>query len=248
MLNTLIAEGNAAYRRSLHQLLAGHFPSMQIAEAADGEETLRQMGARHFDLIFMDVSLPQGHEFILTQAIRTLLADSLICTITGHEMAEHRNVALRYGADHFMVKGESTEAEIVAWVESLLRPRFITLIIDSDTPSRKQLKLLLTVRWPDMSVAEALDAAAGFDRAKSLEPDLVLLELGQQGTNDADVARRIRRTDPKATLVGMADDRLPACRSTAIRHGVDYCVPLTPEGHTDLTIIVNSLQPRRIHR
>lgn len=249
MLNTLIVEDNAADRHSLHQLLAGHFPSMQIVEAADGEEAMRQVGSRHFDLIFIDVDLQSGHEFILTQAIRTFFADSLICAIAGQEVSEHRNAALRYGADYFMVKSESTEAEIRGLIESLLRPRFATLIIDSDTVSRGQLSMLFSVRWPDMVVAEAPDAESGVGQAKGLKPDMVLLELDLPGANAVEVARRIHTVSPQATLIGMTDDdALPACRATALISGVDYCVPLTPEGHTELSVIVSSLQPRRAHQ
>ena len=50
MLNTLIVEDNAAYRQSLNQLLAERFPSMQIAEAADGEEALRHALSRRLTL------------------------------------------------------------------------------------------------------------------------------------------------------------------------------------------------------
>lgn len=39
------------------------------------------------------------------------------------------NAAFLSGADHFMVKGESTEAKTVGLLEPWLRARFITLII-----------------------------------------------------------------------------------------------------------------------
>lgn len=121
MLRVLIAEDNPAYRLSLHQLLAERFPSLQIEEAADGEDALRQGLSRRYGLIFMDIRLPHGNGLDLTKTIKTVFPEGVICVISGYAMLEYREAALCSGADHFMVKGDSTGAQIVSLVESLLR-------------------------------------------------------------------------------------------------------------------------------
>jgi len=247
MLNTLIVEDNAAYRQSLNQLLAGRFPSMQIAEAADGEEALRQTLSRRFDLIFMDIRLPRGNGLDLTKAIKTDFVDSMICVITSYDILEYREAAFRNGADHFMVKGESTEAEIIGLVESWLRTRFITLVIVNDKLYRKQLNLLLSIHWPTMIVAEALNATTGLSHVAALKPNMVLLELELPGSSIKELIRDIRAECPHATLIGMKNDALPAWQPTVNDHGVDYCVPLTPMGHTELVAILNALQSEQTH-
>jgi DNA-binding NarL/FixJ family response regulator len=122
MLRVLIVEDNAAYRQSLHQLLAERFPAMQIVETADAEDALRQALSRCFGLIFMDIRLPQGNGLDLTKAIKKVFPACVICVISSYAMLEYREAAFRNGADHFMVKGESTEVQIVGLVESLLGP------------------------------------------------------------------------------------------------------------------------------
>lgn len=220
---------------------------MQIAEAADGEEALRQTLSRRFDLIFMDIRLPRGNGLDLTRVIKTDFADSVICVITSYDIIEYREAAFRNGADHFLVKGESTEAEIIGLVESWLRTRFITLVIVSDKLYRKQINLLLSIHWPVMMVEEAVDAATGLGHAQMLKPNLVLLELGLPGGSAIELAHDIRVANPQATLIGLADEALPACRQTAIDFGVDCCVPLSPDGYTPLVALVNSMQPERTH-
>jgi DNA-binding NarL/FixJ family response regulator len=242
MLNTLIVEDNVPYRQSLHHLLEGRFPSMQIDEAADGGEALRRALSQHFDLIFMDVRLPQGNGLELTKAIKMFSDDTVICVITSYDILEYREAAFRNGADHFMVKGGSSEAEIVELVESLLRMRFATMIMVSDTLSCKQLNTLLSIRWPAMIVEEARDAATGLGHVTTLKPNLVLLELGLSGLSTAELVREIRDRSPRATLIGMTDEL-----SVASQCGVDHCVPLTPMGHTELMAIVDSLLPKRTH-
>lgn len=123
MLNILIVEDNAGYRRSLGQLLAGRFPSLQIAESGDVQEALRHALARHFDLIFMDIHLPRGNGLDLTKAIKAIDGSPLVCVVTASDLPEYREAAFLNGADRFMVKGESSEADFVGLVESLLRAR-----------------------------------------------------------------------------------------------------------------------------
>jgi DNA-binding NarL/FixJ family response regulator len=245
MLKTLIVEDNTAYRQSLRHLLEERFPSLQIDEAADGEEALRQALSRRFDLIFMDIRLPKGNGFNLTETIKAVFVDSVVCVITSHDILEYRDAALLSGADYFMVKGESTASEVVGLVESLLRKRFTTLIIVSDKRIRMQLNTLLSIRWPNMDVAEAMDAATGLRHAAELEPNLVLLELRLPGAPVVELVRDIRAGSPKATLIGLTADELSARRATTC--GVEYCVPLDPSGHTELVSIVNTLQPGSVH-
>ncbi|MGE5319529.1 MAG: response regulator [Hyphomicrobiaceae bacterium] len=247
MLSTLIVEDNAAHRRSLLRLLEGRFPSMRIDEAADGREALRQAVSRHFDLIFMDIRLPHGNGLDLTKAIKTISADTMICVITSYDILEYREAAFRNGADHFMVKGETSATEILDLVDALLRTRFVTLIMVSDSLSCRQLNTLLSIRWPAMVVAEAGDAATGLDQVTVLKPDLVLLELGLPDVSAAELVRDIRTRIPQTTLIGMTDDVLPVSRTSRNDCVVDYYVPLTPMGYTELMEIVGSLQPKRMH-
>jgi DNA-binding NarL/FixJ family response regulator len=247
MINVLIAEDNAAYRQSLHQVLTGRFPFMQITETMDGTDALHQALARRFDLIFMDIRLPQGNGLDLTRAIKAVFVDSIICVITSYDVPEYRDAAFRNGADRFMVKGDSTGEEIVAMVESLLQARYRTLVMASDTLCRRQVSTLLSIRWPVMVVVEAANAAEGLDRATLLKPDLVLLDLGLVETRGAELLRGIREASAQARFIGMTTDDLQAYRARAMGCGVDYFIPLGPTGHTELATIVHAMQPGRAH-
>lgn len=240
MLNALIVEDDPVQRHSMRQSLERRFPSMQLVWTVGDDEAMRQVALRHFDLIFLDVRQPRGGELVLIQTIKTFSPESVICVIARHARAGFQDTVLRHGADYFVVEGDEDAGELADLVESLLRPSFLTLIVDSDEPSRRQLNTLLAIRWPAMAVAEATDAAAGVARATALKPDLVLLELGLPGARGIDVVHGIRRASPDATLIGMADDAPPP------GSGVDHCVPLSPAGHTELLAIVNALRPGRL--
>jgi DNA-binding NarL/FixJ family response regulator len=245
MLSTLIVEDNAAHRQSLHQLLQRRFPALDIAEAEDGETALRRALSRRFDLIFMDIRLPRENGLDLTRIIKSVFDDSVICVLTSYDIFEYREAAFRNGADHFMVKGESTEAEIVGMVESLLRARYVSLIADRDSHSREQIKQLLNIHWPDMIVAEAENMDTGLSHIATLRPDLVLLELDIAGDKVSEMVQQFRAASGQATLIGLTDGVVRSCDALARACGTDYCVSMTPFGHTELVTIVNSLQARR---
>lgn len=244
-MNALIVEDNATYRQSLRHLLAGKFPSIRITEAADGKEALRHGLSQRFDLVFVDIRLPGVNGLELTRAFKSLVLKPTICVITSYDILEYRVAALQYGADHFMVKGESTEKEIVELVESWLRTRFVTLIVVNDTLYRNQLKLLLSLHWPAMLVAEADDAEDGLAHALSLHPDLVLLDLELAGQRAVDIVNKIRAACPPVLLIGMEDESIPAAEAAGSDRGIDYRVPLGPMGHTRLVAILNAMLPKQ---
>lgn len=248
MLNALIVEDNSAHREALHHLLESRFPAMRILEAADAEGAIQQTKARRFDLIFVDIRLPGENGLNFTKTIKTTDSHAVICVITSHNILEYREAALRNGADHFVVKGESTEAEIVGMVEGLLHTRFISLILASDAQARRQINLLLSIHWPAMIVAEAASSEVEYRHLAALNPNLVLLETEPDGALDAKRVRQIRTCSPHATLIGITDDEYaPLCRLRAHECGIDHCVSMTPFGHTELVNIVKSLQPQRMH-
>ena len=247
MMNVLIAEDNAAYRQMLHQVLTGRFPFMQVTETADGPDALHQALSRHFDLIFMDVRLPQGNGLDLTRAIKAVFADALICVITSHDLPEYRDAAFCNGADRFMVKGDSTGEDIAAMVESLLQTRYRTLIVVNDALLRSQLATLLSIRWPLMIVAEAVNMTEARERAAALTPDLVLLDLGLPEIRVFERVRDIREASVQARLIGLTSEGMSAFRARATDLGVDYFVPLDPAGYTELVSLVGALQQTPAH-
>lgn len=120
MFNTLIVDDSDAFRQSLHQILARSFPSMSIAEAADGEAALDCMHACHPDLIFMDIRMPGASGLDITKSIKSTHADTRICMVTSYDLQEYRDAALSCGADHFIVKDKLTTTEIAAIVDDIL--------------------------------------------------------------------------------------------------------------------------------
>lgn len=216
---------------------------MHISEAGDAETALHQTKAQRFDLVFIDIRLPGENGLTLTKSIKADHVNAVVCVITSYDILEYREAAFRFGADHFLVKGESSESEIVGTVEALLHARFVCLVALGDPGFRRQLGMLLQIHWPSMIVAEGTAMTLGASHLETLHPKLILLGLETGGEDARGLITAIRDRSPNATLIGMADEAIPVSQSLIDRYGVDYCVSMTPFGHTDLVGIVNTLHP-----
>jgi two-component system response regulator YesN len=118
---TLLVEDNVSFRQTLFDILSAQFPFIEIAEAAEGKEALQKIGSSLPNLIFMDIKLPGENGLQLTQKIKAKHPEVVIIILTSYDLPEYREAAFQYGANYFVVKGLSTNEEILALVRSILK-------------------------------------------------------------------------------------------------------------------------------
>lgn len=118
MFKTLIVEDNRFNRDTVKELLNGHFSSMIVEEASNGKEVAQRVESFQPDLILMDIRLPDVSGLELTKKIKETNPNVKILILTGHHYAEYKKRAAQYGADGFLVKGESSK-EILAMIRSV---------------------------------------------------------------------------------------------------------------------------------
>jgi len=104
--NILLAEDNAINRTFAVRLLekAGH----DVACAKNGEEVLSLMAKRKFDMILMDVSMPELDGYEATRRIRNAEKQTghhiPIIAMTAHALKEDRCRCLEAGMDEYISK------------------------------------------------------------------------------------------------------------------------------------------------
>ena len=104
MKRILIVEDNAYFLRFLKETLRVRFPSMDILEAANGEEALQKIKTLPPDAIFMDLRLPGANGLEVTQKIKAEYPDTIIVILTNYDLPEYREAAYQSRADHFFSK------------------------------------------------------------------------------------------------------------------------------------------------
>lgn len=120
MPKLLIVEDNRIFRDILKEILSYGLSSMDIEESEDGKEVLKKLEEHDFDLIFMDIQLPEENGLALTKRIKSLHAHIPVIIITGHDTPDYRQAASRSGADFFFSKNNIKTSEMIAAVKSLL--------------------------------------------------------------------------------------------------------------------------------
>jgi len=117
---TLIVEDNTLFRQTILDILRNQFPSMILEEAADGKTALQKIEEETPDLIFMDIKLPGENGLHLTEHIKKKYPQVIVVILTSYDWPEYRDAAFKFGANYFLMKGSSTNREIVEMIESIL--------------------------------------------------------------------------------------------------------------------------------
>jgi len=101
-LRILLAEDNVVNQRVGLRMLErlGHV----VTVASDGRAAVEQWAPGRFDLILMDVQMPEMDGFEATSAIRALGGATPIIALTAHAMAGDRERCLRNGMDGYLQK------------------------------------------------------------------------------------------------------------------------------------------------
>jgi len=129
MERILIVEDNALFLQFLKETLRSRFPSIDILEAANGEEAMQKIKTLPPDAIFMDLRLPGENGLELTKKIKAKYPDIIVVIITNYDLPEYREAAYQCGADHFLSKDSFLR---------MLNPILPDRKIDQDDSYRKE--------------------------------------------------------------------------------------------------------------
>jgi YesN/AraC family two-component response regulator len=121
MFRILVVEDNQAYRESLKNILdEGHFAGVIVEEAENGKEAMEKVDSFLPNLVFMDIRLPDESGLQLTEKIKAKYPNVDVVMLSSYDLPEYREAAIRYGASHYLTKGNVTRKEIQNLVSSSL--------------------------------------------------------------------------------------------------------------------------------
>ena len=98
------------------------------------------------------------------------------------------------------------------------------LLVDDFQPWRAAAKRILSSR-PDLQiVGEASDGWEAVEKAVTLRPDFVLLDIGMPVLNGLDAARRIREASPQSKIIFLTGQDDEDLRNAAFATGAEAYV------------------------
>ena len=93
----------------------------EVIQAASGREAIRLFNEQHFDLLILDVMLPEMDGFQVCEQIRLTNMDVPVIFLTAKDTAADRIAGLKRGADDYLTKPFVLE-ELLLRVQNLIRP------------------------------------------------------------------------------------------------------------------------------
>jgi DNA-binding NarL/FixJ family response regulator len=112
----MLVDDHLVLRQGLRSLLEHHGLPV-VAEAANGHEALQLARTIHFDMVVMDLSMPQMNGIDTTRELLTILPHMRVVILTVHAEESQVAGALRAGARGYILKTRAAEELISAITE-----------------------------------------------------------------------------------------------------------------------------------
>jgi signal transduction histidine kinase/CheY-like chemotaxis protein len=189
-LRVLVAEDNTVNQKLMLHVLRQMGYAADVA--ADGAEALRALETRPYDLIFMDVEMPEMDGYEATRAIRKTCVDSspIIVGATAYATEEDRKRCLEAGMDDYVGKPIRVEQ-----IQGLIERWGAKVAAASSTPAASAGAETLV---DEGRLAEIRAMADGGDT--DLLREMVDVYLEDLPTLLGAMAAALRETDPKGLL------------------------------------------------
>jgi two-component system, NarL family, invasion response regulator UvrY len=104
MTRVLIADGHPVARAGCKYLLRSALETLELGEAANGTDALELLAHAAWDLLLMDICLPDARGVDLLHLARLKHPDLRILVLTGLPQEQFAHEALRHGATGFISK------------------------------------------------------------------------------------------------------------------------------------------------
>ena len=166
-MHILLVEDDPSASRSVQAMLKGE--GYKIRATALGEEAISLASHEEYDIIILDLTLPDMTGFQVLHSLRRDKVDTPVLVLSGDEKVESRVKALGLGADDYLLKPFRKE-ELLARLNAVNRRAHsfsrssiqagpITLNLDEKTVEANGSRVSLTVK--EYNILETLTSRRG---------------------------------------------------------------------------------------
>jgi DNA-binding NarL/FixJ family response regulator len=113
MIRVLVADDHAVVRRGVVQILE-EAPDMVVAgEASTGRQVLQAVQTHDYDVVLLDIAMPDGGGLEVLRQLQTLKPDLRVLILSMYPERQYARRALKAGAAGYLTK-ESVPDELIA--------------------------------------------------------------------------------------------------------------------------------------
>lgn len=119
-LRMMLVDDHPIVRRGVRDILADAFPASSIEEVGSGSEALTRVRADHWDLMILDLSLPDGSGLDVLERVRDERAHLPVLILSMHAPDQFARRVVAAGAAGYLTK-DSADTELVTAVNKIIR-------------------------------------------------------------------------------------------------------------------------------
>lgn len=148
MTRVLIADDHALFRAGLRQFLVDALPSAEIGEAASGNETLTCLQRKEWDLLILDINMPDRTGLDILRHVKSGHPATRVLVLSGYPERQYALNVLRAGASGYIAKDADPEVLLKAVRMVLQGRRYVSeslaelLLLDLDHADKPLHSLL----------------------------------------------------------------------------------------------------------
>ncbi len=117
-MRILLVEDEKSLREGLQLNL--ELEGYEVVSTGNGRQALELFAAQHFDLLLLDVMLPEVDGFSIAEQVRLTNTEVPILMLTAKDLAQDRIMGLKRGADDYLTKPFHLE-ELLLRISKLLK-------------------------------------------------------------------------------------------------------------------------------
>ncbi len=121
-MNILIVDDHAIVRQGLKQILVESGEAISIKEADCGSDAIRQIRAGEWNVVVLDISLPDRNGIDILKQIKKEYPKIPVLMLSMHEESLYAIRALKAGASGYITK-QSAPGELMAAIHQVARGR-----------------------------------------------------------------------------------------------------------------------------
>lgn len=245
----LLIEDNPFVRATLASTMRES--GVAVVEVSTGAEAIAQMSSAPFDLVLMELSLPDANGFELIRRLRSVSAHNVpVVALVGLMAANDAESFAEAGFDDVLSKPIEPAALRAALRTHLSSPtdraRFGTnrrvLIVDDDPVQRKLLSFRLSRLGFEATSAES--GIVALEAAAHVLPDVIISDVLMPHLDGFELCERIRSNPTlAATVVVLVTNSYleESDRALARRVGADAYISREPDFHTLIATLRTSV-------
>jgi YesN/AraC family two-component response regulator len=119
-MNILLADDSKMVRESLKQLISCHIGEPRIYEARDVKTSLECLENYVFDVIILDILLPDGTGFEVLESVKKKNMSPKVIILSNYATAKFRQKAAEKGADHFFDKSKNYK-DVIQFIIDMIK-------------------------------------------------------------------------------------------------------------------------------